>query len=136
MLQGFGFGLAFTPMAVLTFATLPTARAAEGTAIFNALRNFGSSFFISATVIVLVRTTATNYARLSENVSPYNRALGFPGVLGMWNIDTPGGLAVVANEVQRQAAMIGYINAFYMFALCAAVGIPLAMMKREPGRGP
>jgi DHA2 family multidrug resistance protein len=134
MLQGFGFGLAFTPMAVLTFATLPTNRAAEGTAIFNALRNFGSSVFISATVVVLVRSTATNYATLSENVSPFNRALAFPGVLGLWNVETPRGLAVIAGEIQRQAAMIGYINAFLMFALCAAAGIPLAMMMKEPPR--
>ena len=134
MLQGFGFGLAFTPMAVLTFATLPTSRAAEGTAVFNALRNFGSSVFISATVIVLVRATASNYAMLSENVSLYNRALAFPGVLGMWNLESASGLAVVANEVQRQAAMNGYIIAFYMFAACAAAGIPLTMMMRQPKR--
>jgi hypothetical protein len=30
--------------------------------------------------------------------------------------------------------MIGYINAFLMFALCAAAGIPLAMMMKEPPR--
>jgi MFS transporter, DHA2 family, multidrug resistance protein len=134
MLQGFGFGLAFTPMAVLAFATLPTVRAAEGTAVFNALRNFGSSVFISATVVVLVRSTAANYAMLTENVSPYNRALAFPGVLGLWNVETASGLAVVATEVQRQAAMSGYINAFYMFAACAAAGIPLALLMRQPGR--
>ena len=135
MLQGFGFGLAFTPMAVLTFATLSTSRAAEGTAVFNALRNFGSSFFISATVVVLVRSTAANYAMLAENISPFNRALAFPGALGLWSLDSPTGLAVIAGEVQRQAAMNGYITAFYMFAACAAAGIPLAMMMRQPKRG-
>ena len=112
-----------------------TSRAAEGTAVFNALRNFGSSFFISATVVVLVRSTAANYAMLAENISPFNRALAFPGALGLWSLDSPTGLAVIAGEVQRQAAMNGYITAFYMFAACAAAGIPLTMMMRQPKRG-
>ena len=130
-LQGFGFGLAFTPLAVLTFSTLSTVRAAEATAVFNALRNFGSSFFISATVVVLVRSTAASYAALTENVSPFNRALAFPGVLGLWSIETTGGLAGVAGEIQRQAAMIGYTNAFTMFGLCAVAGIPFAWLMRQ-----
>ena len=38
----------------------------------------------------------------------------------------------LSNEVQRQAAMIGYINAFYMMTLTAAVSVPLALFLRRP----
>ncbi len=55
VLQGFGFGLAYTPMTVLTFTTLPRDQITEGTAVFTLVRNFGSSIFISITVVLLVR---------------------------------------------------------------------------------
>ena len=64
VLQGFGFGLAYTPMTVLAFATLPREQITEGTAVFTLVRNFGSSIFISITVVLLVRSTSVNYARL------------------------------------------------------------------------
>lgn len=131
-LQGFGFGLAFTPMSVLAFATLPKAKITEGMAIFHLLRNFGSSLFISLSVVLLVRSTAASYSGLTEAISPFNKVLGFPGVVGLWNLESSGGLLSVANELQRQAAMIGYINAFYLFALTAALAVPLAFLMRKP----
>ena len=62
--QGFGFGLAYTPMTVLAFSTLPAPLVVQGSAVFNQLRNFGSSLFISLSILVLVRSTAENYAGL------------------------------------------------------------------------
>src|SRR5205814_6574026 len=41
-LQGFGFGLAFTPMTVLAFATLRSRQIAEASGLFTLVRNFGS----------------------------------------------------------------------------------------------
>ena len=70
LLQGFGQSITFTPMTVMAFSTLPKGQATEGSAIFTLLRNFGSSMFISLTVLVLVRSTSVNYARMSEFVNP------------------------------------------------------------------
>jgi hypothetical protein len=39
-------------------------------------------------------------------------------------------LSALAGEIQRQAAMIGYINAFYLFAITAALATPLAWAMR------
>ena len=132
LLQGLGFGLAFTPMSVLAFATLPTHRVTEGMALFHLVRNFGSSLFISASVVLLVRSTATNYANMTEMITPYNKALEFPGVLGQWSTQTLGGLVALSGEIHRQAAMIGYINAFYLFTIAAALAVPLAWIMRNP----
>jgi DHA2 family multidrug resistance protein len=40
----------------------------------------------------------------------------------------------LSNEIQRQAAMIGYVNAFYMMALTAAAAVPLALLLRPASR--
>ena len=135
MLQGFGQSIAFTPMTVMAFATLPPHLITEGSAIFTLLRNFGSSLFISLCVLVLLRSTSVNYARMTEFVSPFNKAMVFPELPSQWALDTATGLQRVSDEIARQAAMIGYINAFYMMAFAALVAVPLSCMMRPGNRG-
>ena len=79
-LMGLGQSVAFTPMTMMAFATLPRHQITEGSAVFTMMRNFGSSLFISMAVLVLVRSTAVNYARMTEFIAPYRRELTFPGL--------------------------------------------------------
>ena len=134
LLQGFGQSITFTPMTVMAFSTLPKHQVTEGSAIFTLLRNFGSSLFISVTVLVLLRSTSANYARMIEFVTPYNRALSFPELPAAWSLDSAVGLLRLSNEVQRQAAMIGYVNAFYLMGITAALAVPLACLLRKAPR--
>ena len=60
----------------MAFATLPRHQITEGAAVFTMMRNFGSSLFISLAVLVLVRSTAVNYARMTEFITPYQRDAG------------------------------------------------------------
>jgi len=133
-LQGVGFGLAYTPLATLSFATLDIRHMTQGSGFFNLLRNFGSGIFISVSVLVLVRTSAQNYDRLRRVVSPFNELFSLPGAVGGWSLDSPALISGVASEVQRQAAMAGYVNAFYLFAAAAALGIPMAFLFKLPRR--
>ncbi|MET0658950.1 MAG: MFS transporter [Steroidobacteraceae bacterium] len=48
VLQGFGTGFIYMPFATTAFGTLPTHLRNEGTALFNLMRNLGSSVGISA----------------------------------------------------------------------------------------
>jgi MFS transporter, DHA2 family, multidrug resistance protein len=132
--QGFGFGLAYTPMAVLAFSTLPTPLAVQGSAVFNLMRNFGSSLFISLSILVLVRTTAENYAGLTAAVSSLERALDYSSHAGYLTLDKSKSLAMLSEEIYRQASMGGYLNTFMMFTLVAAAALPLAWMFRVPKR--
>lgn len=134
-LMGLGNSIAFTPMAVMSFSTLPRDKVTEGAAVFTMMRNFGSSLFISLAVLVFVRSSSISYAQLVEFVSPYRSLFYYQSLPTYWNPETTAGLMQISREVQRQAAMIGYINAFYMMALTAAVAVPLAMLlQRVPAR--
>ncbi len=130
VMLGFGQSIAFTPMTVMAFATLPVEQITEGTAVFTLVRNFGSSLFISISVLMLVRSTASNYARMTEYITPYNPVLVYPGLPSQWSLDTMAGVQRLSNEIQRQAAMIGYINAFQLMAFAAALAVPLAFLMR------
>jgi MFS transporter, DHA2 family, multidrug resistance protein len=134
-LQGLGQSVTFTPMTVMAFTTLPPHQITEGSAVFTLMRNFGSSLFISLSVLVLVRSTSINYARLTEFITPFNSAAAFPLLPPSWDPSTAGGIARLSNELQRQAAMIGYINAFTMLAFTAAAAVPPALLMRNAPKG-
>lgn len=131
-LQGFGVGLCYTSMTVIAFATLPPRKLMEGNSLFHLMRNFGSSVFISMAVALYVRSAAENYADLTQHVSPFNETFLYPLLTGRWSFDEQAGLASLSREVARQAQMIGYINAFYLFAISAAAVIPLLFFVRRP----
>ncbi len=95
------------------------------------MRNIGSSFFISLSIAEIVRTTGANYSRMTEMITPYNRAITMPEVTGAWNFDTVPGLARVAKEIMRQSVMIGYLNAFTMYTVASALAVVFVLMVRR-----
>ncbi|MBM3491814.1 MAG: DHA2 family efflux MFS transporter permease subunit [Alphaproteobacteria bacterium] len=136
LLHGIGNGLSYTPLAVLAFSTLPAALVTQGSALFSLLRNLGSSIFISLTLVVFVRSTAAANSDLASVVTVFN-----PHLLAAWtatfgNPDQAMLQLRVGAEVGRQAAMIGYINAFYLLTLVPALAAPLVFLfvTRKTGR--
>jgi DHA2 family multidrug resistance protein len=129
-LQGFGVGILWVPITMVTFASINPSATAEGAAIYHMVRNLGSSIHISLATALAVRMARMNYAELAPAVSPYNEALRMPWITGGWNVGDPAGLAAVAREVARQAAMLGYIDAFVFYVATALVVLPLVALVR------
>lgn len=129
-MQGLGVGLIWVPLSIVTFSTLAPHKVPEGTAIFHLLRNIGSSIHISLSIALVIRASKVNYAGMVESISPYNENLRLPWVRGGWDTDSESALLSLSNEAQRQATMIGYIDAFYLFAVTAALALPLVLMVR------
>lgn len=134
LLQGIAVGVIWVPLTLVTFSNMSGANLAEGTAVYHLLRNIGSSFFISICVAEIVRATSTNYSRMVELVNPYNKSLALPWVTGGWDYETVSGLAKLSKEINRQAAMIGYINAFGLYTAASAMAIPLILLIGRRGR--
>jgi len=134
MMQGYGVGMTWVPLTVITFSTLDSRHLPEGTAVFHLLRNFGSSIYISVCVALVLRTTKINYAGMTEAISPFNEVLRYSWVIGNWDVSTLSGLTALSGEAFRQAAMIGYINAFYLVAFTGFAAIPLMLFVKMPKR--
>ena len=130
ILQGIGTGLMWVPLSMVAFATLPTPMLPEASSFFHLMRNFGSSLFISISVLAVVRTTKVRQSELVEHVTPFTESLRLPEVSGLWSFDTVPGLAAFGAEVTRQAAMVGYANAFALYAGLAIVSMPLMLLVR------
>ena len=130
IIQGLGSGLMWVPLITMSFATLPPKFMPDGSALFHLLRNFGTSIFISLSFMVVVRTARISYAELAENISPYKEALRYPSLTGIWDLESAQGLAQIGNEMDRQAHMIGYDNAFIMYAIVCFASLPLLLLVR------
>lgn len=129
VLLGFGLGLVFPPLTVLTFATLPQRLRTEGAAINALLRNLGASIGIAILVSYLASNTQQNRADLVEKFTPFHS--GWPLGRGGLSLD-PAQLSVWDGEITRQAALIGYLNDFRIMMICSLVLIPLLFLMRRP----
>lgn len=129
-LQGFGVGILWVPITVVTFSTLAPRYLDEGTAVYHLVRNIGSSIYISISVALVLRMARMNYADMTRFVSPFNEKLSLPWVAGEWGIGTDEALAQLSGEIMRQAKMIGYLDSFYFFSYTAVVVLPLVLLVR------
>ena len=134
VLQGIAVGIFWVPLTIATFPTLDTRLMPEGMALFHLMRNIGSSFFISICVAEIVHAQSSNYSRLTEQITPYNKTLALPWAMGAWTVDTQQGLAQLSKEINRQAAMIGYVNAFGFYTAASAGAILLIVMSKKRQR--
>jgi DHA2 family multidrug resistance protein len=128
--QGFGVGILWVAITMVTFATLAPERVAEGSAVYHMVRNVGSSIHISLSISLAVRMSRASYAELAERVTPYSESLDMPWVHGGWNLEEARGLAAFSREMARQAQMIGYLDAFVFFVATSLVVLPLVFLIR------
>ena len=128
LIQGFGTGFVYVPLAAITFATLAPQLRNEGTAVFSLIRNIGSSVGISAVTTLLVRNTQTMHASLAEHITAYGDALHAPAAAAL---AMPGGLAALNRSVSAQAAMIAYNDDFKLMMVLTICAVPLVALLRR-----
>jgi DHA2 family multidrug resistance protein len=135
LLQGFGIGLTWVSLSTLAFATLPAALRNEGTALFNLLRNIGSAIGISVVEFMLTRNIQVLHAGMASHITPYS--LGDPAYAAN-HIDPTSttGLQILDGMINRQAAMIGYVDDFWLMMVISIVVIPLLFLVRAPKHKP
>jgi DHA2 family multidrug resistance protein len=132
VLQGFGLGLVFTPLSIVTFSTLPRQVLTQGTAIFSLTRNIGSSVGIAIVEALLVENTQIVHSRLVEQLRPDNPLARLPHMMAPFSLTDPSGIAALNAEATRQAAMVAYIDNFKLMMMIVIVGLPLLLLLRRP----
>ncbi len=128
--QGIGCGVMWVPLSMVAFATLKPQLLPQASSIFHLLRNFGSSIFISISVMAVIRTSKISYAELTEHISPFNETLRLGSAMGAWSVDSLMGLAGISAEIDRQSQMIGYANAFVLYTVLCFATLPFLLFVR------
>jgi DHA2 family multidrug resistance protein len=134
LIQGIGVGVVFVPLTAATFATLSPEMRAQGTAIFSLARNIGSSIGISMVQTMLIRNTAAAHASLVERVTYSNPAWHNPAVAAAFSVTDVHHAAALDAAVTQQAAMIGYLDDFWLMFFLTLALIPLLLLVRPAKR--
>ena len=129
VIQGLGIGFTFVPLSAVAFATLAPDLRNDGTPIFSLLRNIGSSVGISVVQAMLTSGTARAHAALAGDVAPGN--LAFQSLPAAVDPGNPAGLAILNGLVDRQAAMMAYLDDFRFMLALTLVSLPLLLLIRK-----
>jgi DHA2 family multidrug resistance protein len=128
LLQGFGVMMTFIPLNVQLFASLPVTLRTEAMGLFSLVRSLAGSIGISVGTTLLARNIQVAHSDLAAHATLFNRALSHPGIGGIWNLHTRTGLAAIDAEINRQAAMIAYLDDFKMFMVAMVATAPLLLL--------
>lgn len=130
--QGIGMGLVFMPMNASAFATLTLRSRTDGSSLLNLSRSIGSSIGISVVTTMLSRNLQISHADLAGHVTASFTALVDFSTIDRFQVLGDAALGIVDAEVNRQAAMVAYIDDFRLMAWVTLAVVPLVALMRRP----
>ncbi|AXA36853.1 MAG: DHA2 family efflux MFS transporter permease subunit [Candidatus Sumerlaea chitinivorans] len=146
--QAASLGFLFVPINTIAYAGLPPEKSNNAAALINLVRNIGGSTGIAVCTAMLSRRTQFHHLRLGEHLSSLDPQLqqflstvehllpaGQPSTLAS---PSPRALALLDAMVNRQAAMMAYLDIFVFLTYVALAMIPLVFVLRkiQPRGGP
>ena len=139
--QSVGLAFLFIPVNTIAFLGLPPGKNNDASAIINMMRNLGGSFGIAIATTVLARQQQVHHNVLVGHVTPWSspydttiQALQKAFLAGSGNAADAlhQAQAQLYAIVQRQAAMLSYIDAFWLLAIIVTALVPLVFLLRKP----
>ena len=144
MVRGFGLGLVFIPIQTVAFAGLQGAQIAQGSALYNLMRQLGGSFGIAVLTTYITNMTAYHRANIVSSLYSGNpvyqeRLNAAAGALTNAGYSASaaqtGALHLVDRAVQAQASVMAYNNAFILLGMTFLLALPTVLLLRKPRRG-
>jgi DHA2 family multidrug resistance protein len=141
MLQSFGLAFLFIPINVAAFAYVPKEKTNMGTGIINLARNVGASVGIATVTTMLDRRAQFHMVRLTERANELSAA--YHNTLNGIQLRLVSAGSTAANAsaqahgmiygtIQRQAAMLAFLDNFKMLGIMFLVVIPILVLMRRP----
>ncbi|MDQ6886701.1 MAG: DHA2 family efflux MFS transporter permease subunit [Gemmatimonadota bacterium] len=145
ILRGVGLGLIFVPLTNASMAELPVKDLAQGTGMFNLMRQLGGSLGIAIMATLLGRFMRTEKAVLADHVELYS-----PDTQARLGILVRGfvargadaitakqrALAVIDHQIAGQASVLAFSRIYLISGMVLIAGLPLLLLfKTGKGRG-
>lgn len=130
IIQGLGLGLIFIPLNTLAFGTLPPRLRTSASSLLNLSRSLGASIGISLVITMLARNIQINHAELGSHITAESLpAMDLSAISRIEPIGTIG-LTLLNAEINRQAAMIAYLNDFWLMGVFCLAALPTILLLR------
>ncbi|MFM9935273.1 MAG: DHA2 family efflux MFS transporter permease subunit [Novosphingobium sp.] len=123
-IQGIGLSFTFIPVNLIAFATLAPQLRTDASGLMNLFRSIGASIGIAVCTFMLARNIQINHAELGARITRMSAPFDLDRITAYGGV-SEAGMRVVDGIVNKQAAMIGYLDDFYMMALLCWAAIPV-----------
>jgi MFS transporter, DHA2 family, multidrug resistance protein len=139
ILRGLGSGFIFIPLTTLSLGAVSVENMATASGLFNMVRTIGGSIGIAILVAMLTSGAQIHQNYLAAHVDPFQLDMllhaspAASGIIG--NITRHGAapmLGMVYVQIQRQAAVMAFIDDFRIIAYIFFVLTPVALFMRKP----
>ncbi|WP_086617285.1 DHA2 family efflux MFS transporter permease subunit [Erythrobacter tepidarius] len=131
LLQGLGMGLVFIPLQVSAFATLSPRLRTDGSSLLNLFRSLGASAGIAWMTVLLARNIQTSHEELGSNITAATGIIVDFSTSDRFQVLGDGAMALIDAKVNRQAAMIAYVDDFWLMMWITLAAAPLALLMRR-----
>jgi DHA2 family multidrug resistance protein len=131
-IQGLGMGLVFMPLNSLAFATLGHSYRTDGASLLNLMRSIGQSAGISMVTAFLARNIQVSHADLAQHVTATTIPSLDLGSFARFGSLSDAVFGAADAAINRQAAMIAYIDDFYLMAWISIAVLPLVLLLNKP----
>ena len=137
----------FIPITAAAYAGLPPNKTNQASALINVARNLGGSIGVSLAGALLIQREQFHQSRLTEHLYPsspiYSQALRNAAAhFVAQGASAPDAqrqaIGQIGQLVQKQSALLAYMDVFFVFAIFAALMVPLTLMLKpvEGGAAP
>jgi DHA2 family multidrug resistance protein len=143
VVQILGLGLTTVPLSTIMFRFLPADQSSNAAGIYALVRNEGGSIGIAIASTFLQRTAQTHQAYIGAHLSASNQlaartaqtfaaAHGTIASSGSASDNAYAGLAMVYQQIQRQASLLAYMDQYRMFGYMLICLLPLVLLLKRP----
>jgi DHA2 family multidrug resistance protein len=143
VVQILGLGLVTVPLSTIMFRFLPSDQSSNAAGIYALVRNEGGSIGIAIASTFLQRTAQAHQAYLGAHLSASNLAAaraahtlaavhGTIASSGSASNNAYAGLAMLYQQVQRQASLLAYMDQYRMFGYMLICLLPLVLLLKRP----
>ena len=138
--QGLGIAPLFVPVSQLAYSYLPKNKNNKASSITNLFRNQGGSVGIAFVTTLLARRTQYHQSVLVAHATPfqqhYQETLArFSGYFLTHGFTAPDAAvhakAQLARIIQQQAALLGFLDCFWVLGCACLIGAPLIFLARK-----
>jgi len=130
-IQGIGMGMVFIPLNASAFATLAPHLRTEGSSLINLFRSIGSSIGISIVTALLARNIQQAHSDLGQKITGSVTSMIDVTTADRFQSAGETVMRMLDLEVNRQAAMIAYIDNFHLMMWMSFAAIPLVLLMRK-----
>ena len=134
VVSGLGMGLFFVPMSTLAFQNIGPDKQDEASGIYGVTRSICSSVGIALVGWQVASRMQFHYATLSAGITPFTLAARqYLAPLGL-EPSSPAGAAQLAQQVQQQASMLAFQDAFLLTGMAAFLMLPVILVLQRPAK--